>query len=894
MNKKVRQILRNPAWRMILVSGLLTAGVLYGIQRIRSRVTKRIVEEQKTKEQQFSESLAAFVEQSKHGRFREVLGNMIQLELNSFTKKQERDWNKAMGQIYDHHTWRDSSQPELDFKLAVKFYTQGLEKSETPEDKTDLYLLLGSLYLKMAEYEQRAFETQRRSIETARAPVFAATKEGEEKKAKGAKEREEREARERSRIDMIYMTASRYLNRIQRDLLPPETVWEVDLKRAKCNWRIGSHQKGLDLTYRVIDAADNQEIWAESVVQAGEWMLEASQKEELIEILSKTKLTRVDPDRLMDKARDNFNVVIAQTETLDESHGRAQLGLLRILVIEDKLNQAIEVANTIRTEVMPEHIQMQSLVEIANAHQAKAKTLTDPKEAEKHRIKELNALHRGHLEFPHYTRANPLTNRLYKRLVETENWEEAFVIAESAVETGKDRELLQCILDDFHPKAERFFDKLGWRNTDKRFYERTIRLLNKIQALERSVSAPMAEQAMFLKSAIPVAALRYGEAEQSIVLTLQRTKDPDYRQWLMYLDLFSSLRTNKPAAIRALRAKRYITAFPNGQYLGYAITVLMQAYYTMELYEQAMETAKLMFIKEIVKLGDEGSDSESNEWLHTVMKIAQCYAKEGKVNKANIIYRSYLDDVMNSNLPDDVYVDYARLSLVSNQHHEAIKRLDKIIPRIEDLFTQYQQKVARSVRTLMVKDPGSVDQKNPALTWVDLWDQANALVQEIENAKVLDEEALRRQPVELPPEKVADFRAEQERKIAFQRDEVRQGKRLTIEQREKLLRRLYEGMLTFAFTHQTEKGVDFDRLVEKVHTRFKDQDWPEYWILRMLADRFSEADLADTLKRYQENLKLLAKDSQAYDYIKRQIGLIADLDEFRGHRKRLQERGVLR
>ncbi|NQZ68903.1 MAG: hypothetical protein HRT89_12630, partial [Lentisphaeria bacterium] len=229
--------------------------------------------------------------------------------------------------------------------------------------------------------------------------------------------------------------------------------------------------------------------------------------------------------------------------------------------------------------------------------------------------------------------------------------------------------------------------------------------------------------AQFLHVLIKIQAKHYKDAHKELMGLYKDITDLEKKEWILYYDMDLAREMKLDSAVISYRALRYLNEFPKGKHLGDSLKLLLHAYYEMELYGKAMQTAKRMFINNVV--GNK-SRSKNNEWLLTVVKIGQCYAKIGDYEKANIIYRTYYNDIIHSDMPDDVYADWVNLAVHQNQNHEAVRRLDIIIPKIKDPFKKYSLIVARSVRRFLVNSTGS-------------YAEAEEIVKMVENASGLSD-----------------------------------------------------------------------------------------------------------------------------------------------------------
>ncbi|RMD84140.1 MAG: hypothetical protein D6820_01490, partial [Lentisphaerae bacterium] len=456
LRAKYLLLLGHSSWSMLLRAALAVGLVAPLIGIVISKGMKYRAEEKAAlleEEEQFFTAVDKVYADAQIGQMEMALGLMIELGKRARTRREILKWKITMGRLYFLKIRNGIGNQLVNSHLAEKFFNEAFTYCKTAEERNRVDVLLGELLLK-------------------------------EKK---------------------YLFASRHLNRIDRSIMKREELWQVDLWRARCDWALGSYQRALDLANVVANTAENRDLWAEALLQASEWMLEVSKSKRLQDILSKTKLSPVKPDEVKLEAEKNFRLLIANTDPFSEYNGRARLGLIKILILNGKLNEAYDVANTILTELAKDKFKLACL-----------ELLADAEEVQHHEKKLLEILEYGHSHFFNYRGINPLTRRYYRKLKELGQYAKAFEVAVGVVKKAADTVLIRQILEDFHPGHGAFFDKLDWGDRQKRYYERTRYLLDMVSEGEQREFQELRELAGFLRSAIPIAAKRYDEADEKI------------------------------------------------------------------------------------------------------------------------------------------------------------------------------------------------------------------------------------------------------------------------------------------------------------------------------------------------------------------------------------------
>ena len=92
-----------------------------------------------------------------------------------------------------------------------------------------------------------------------------------------------------------------------------------------------------------------------------------------------------------------------------------------------------------------------------------------------------------------------------------------------------------------------------------------------------------------------------------------------------------------------------------------------------------------------------------------------------------------------------------------------------------------------------------------------------------------------------------------------------------------LERKMYEAMLGYALRRAPDS---FELLLGEVMAKFKDDTWPEYWVLRYFTPMFASKSLAEIGAKHKQMLDneflKAGKSSSTFGFLRRQLALIQE------------------
>jgi len=605
----------------------------------------------------------------------------------------------------------------------------------------------------------------------------------------------------------------------------PEDRWRLKMIEAECLLKSGRLYHAAEKYSSVADECDDRSIWAEALVDRGMIMIEAASSEKLMQSYlnkdgkpSEPSLAQVsfkdERKRLLNSAISDFGQVLAKTTSIDRASGQAKLGILRIYAMEKDKVKAYEMVNAIQASPMSMKDKAESFVMLAKLHES----LGEYKTA----IKLLEACTAN---YPLTSMFIPISMDLYDYYKKSGEWEKAFSVAERVVMRGADNETAKKLIEDFSPDKSEMINDISLSERRDNYIDRLNEILDKIRNTRPEAWKLVQHQANLIMAKLLFISAKYGQAEKVIAASLQVSLVPkNIEDELLHMDLECAIKSEVSPAVVVARAKRYLQFFPLGKYYQDSLSAMLDAYYELKMYDMALEISKKLYVDDLMKRAGKGASNPY--WLTTVARIGECYQKLGKYDRANLILKDNAPALMDMKSPGDVFKTWSDIALERGQPLEAIRRLDVILPKIEDPSTKADLMVARYLLQLKVGN------------YKD-FEVTKGLLQRISTSSKLPEA-----------------------------------------QKLSLRRELYKGLLEYAFKN---KPSEVSELLDQVIKGFSGESWPQYWILLSLSQLYGSEGLETLSKKHEETLKndLAFKPSDSYtvNFIKKQLELIHSLVE---------------
>lgn len=604
----------------------------------------------------------------------------------------------------------------------------------------------------------------------------------------------------------------------------PITRHEARLDLANCLGRLEREPEAVDLLAEIEAAAKDPGVRARAMMTKASIIARASREPQILARFAAQKPTaigdlRVEAERLYARQ--------VQTSTDMQATAEARLGLLELAVDRQDHDRVYQLANQVQLSFESAEVKARVLQLIANLH------IADGEEK-----MAIASLERCVANYAETIDLAGVLFRLYRLHRDKGNWEDALGLAERIALAKPERKRTIALLDDFLPGVEGgFLEYLGRSAGKKKLWRRVTYLLRAVADACEDGRSLVRDRVGYLHCALAFAAEDYQEAERQLAVYASRELLQGYLEEALYLDLLCGQKLQRPLAIRALRARRYLAAFPSGANNREALVELLRTYYEMELYEAAMNVARKTIIQELVTMGQEELYRDNDHWLHTVAKIGQCYDKLGLPGKANVIFRHYSQQILERPYAAEIFGGWGGIAAEQGQNHEAIRRYDLAIAQADDKAHKLRLQLARNMRALHINLPG-------AYTELRRWPQI-----------------------------------------------VLQADCLTEPLRQELLKDCYEALLAYVGQHRPE---ELGALQEELLKWFPNESWTDYWLMRTLNFVAESGDLTDLRRNYEKVSEARAKEvaSGTTTFLRNQMELVDNISDMRARIADLHARGL--
>ena len=319
--------------------------------------------------------------------------------------------------------------------------------------------------------------------------------------------------------------------------------------------------------------------------------------------------------------------------------------------------------------------------------------------------------------------------------------------------------------------------------------------------------------------------------------------DKDTAEKVLFLDIHTAIALKKSHAVIISRCLRYFSNINKGENYKEVMAILLDNYYESGLYSEAINIAKKIYLDELKQLTSNNSQkirSSDKNWLKTVAKIGQCYAKKNDFYNSNLIIKQYALDFLDKEYASDLYVDWAKISAQLQQYLEARRRYD-----IAWLKTDNKDK-----KLIIDIDRLLLDFKYRRFL-ENFYNDANSLIEEINSSE----------------------------------------NKFTIAEKNKYSRALYEAMMNLALEDRNAKY--YNHILERIMNLYANDYWPGYWALRDMINDNGENDVNVILQNsqlYIKNIPQTTKLQKRYlQMVKDQVSIISNLNNTKDNMTNLKQ-----
>lgn len=605
-------------------------------------------------------------------------------------------------------------------------------------------------------------------------------------------------------------------------LASPYERWEADLAMAQCYLKLGQFEAAFT-RFGSAANSDDPEIQGKAINSRGEIMLDAladpKLKHQLITFLAArfpeaeqaVRDKKVD-DYLKTGAAALFHQVERKLDKSSAGYSQSQLGLIRIAVADRNSQDAYAIANRLLFGASSKEDKVAAILLLAKLEEELGKY----QEA-------IELVKKALQDYPvaaSSLNAGMVLYNLYKKI---EDWSAAFSVARNLFQRTSDPDAICQLISDFSSGKNMIFDLIV-NSSDRGFY---ISQLEKVYEDLRE-NFPEDWNAIRVKAYYVVAQIHFSSgniplAEAAINKCYFFSANPaDIDEKVYRLDLVCATKGKLSPVIVGARARRYLGRYPKGPYYREALLELLRSYFSMGLYEPALNVSRKIYADE---LDTAKKQSKDVLWLETIATIAQCYYELGQSERANRLIRNFSIEILNEKYGADIYYIWAMMAIRQKQMQEALRRLDVALSHTND--PRIQLKIRLAQRLLLIQAGSLKD-----------YHEAGRLLRTIRTGDWLDD--------------------------AARRDYERQ---------------IIEAMLEYAMTNGMTR--DFDLLIKTAVKQQFNWPWTSYWILKSLTPLFQLPTLTELNAKHEALLKdefaEVLGDKESYEFVQEQLKIIKGL-----------------
>ncbi|OGV34067.1 MAG: hypothetical protein A2020_01200 [Lentisphaerae bacterium GWF2_45_14] len=581
-------------------------------------------------------------------------------------------------------------------------------------------------------------------------------------------------------------------------------------------------------------AADRKEEENSGILEKNE--KQASEKEASLRRQKENRLTELKL-RLRKEAISDYNELIKQLPELNIEASRARIGILKCYIIDGDTKNAYAIANKIHASSCPAYDKADALILLSELEEKNGNLRSA--------IEILRKCYDSYQKTPLRTEMLLRLYNLYKN-EKIQNYEAAFETAKILFIEKPEEYAVKSIISDFTYGRDNLISKLtasGDKQLIKSYLDNIKIMLDYVKRNAPQIWKNTINDASFISANLLFISEDYKKASEALEKCMNIPKNPPaLQEKIYYLDMLCSIKGKDAPPVITARAKRYLDKFPEGPNYKKSLAAQLQAYYDMGMYKEAINTAKKIYVDEL-NTSKKKIDDSSNKalWLRTVAFIGECYQKTGDYDRANKIIRAYANTLLNESYAPEVFLSWSKTAEKMGQPYEASRRIDVVLPKTMD---------------------------------------------QDEKAKLLVAQYL----LKLKIGKIRDyFRA----RMLLEKLEA--SRKISPDLKKELIKELIQSMLS----HSLENGrkEEFNELLDYSLKNYKDELWPEFWVLHSLTPLFGTEELESISRKHRSALQgdfgKNAKDTETVKFISTQLSLIDDFVNIQDKAKKFEtERGL--
>lgn len=190
------------------------------------------------------------------------------------------------------------------------------------------------------------------------------------------------------------------------------------------------------------------------------------------------------------------------------------------------------------------------------------------------------------------------------------------------------------------------------------------------------------ERLYYLHAALAEQAGDHEAVEAKVAAYLADSPMGDHTGEILRMDAFCAEALSRSPAVRATRAHRYLSHFPEGPYGEDMLGIILRAYYEMGLHRANLAVAEAAFVHAMMQDADQPGQALRVPVVQTMRWIAQGNSRLGRFDVANTLFNRCARRLDTLEPDAAFFQDWAGTALALGQAREAIRRCEVGMQRL--------------------------------------------------------------------------------------------------------------------------------------------------------------------------------------------------------------------
>ena len=281
----------------VVLMGVTTAvaiGIIVGIQNLEKGYQEQQEEVKKENDRLFEQTLENIQTDAENGRYNAALDSLKEFPVEKLTEDKQAQWHFAMGDVYSYASLTESKVSALQWNLAQKHFQEYLRLTPNPEERNKAYRKLIKLYKRKDDWTN----------------------------------------------------VNSMLIRINPDVLDSIAYGQYNLDKAEAMWNLENEKTALNYLSKIQGTSDDVDIWSKAMVMHANYLLDIIEDDKRMKKFSSEKFDM--KEQMWAQADEIYRRVIEDTDNQHENNCIAKLGLVRVLLMVKKFDEAYKHVNSIQ------------------------------------------------------------------------------------------------------------------------------------------------------------------------------------------------------------------------------------------------------------------------------------------------------------------------------------------------------------------------------------------------------------------------------------------------------------------------------------------------------------------------------------------------------------------